>query len=87
MTGRSSRPCVEFDGAGIELVGLEFRVSKGRLTRGERTDRDVVSVRIPEQELLCLSVWIHMRLLLVPSDESERSLQSYLKIAEADEQK
>ena len=35
--------------------------------RGERTGRNVISVRIPERELLAVSVRIHVWLLFEPS--------------------
>jgi hypothetical protein len=38
------------------------------LGRSERTDGDVISVRISERELHSSSVWIHMWLFFQPAD-------------------
>src|ERR671910_255592 len=56
------------------------------LRRRELTDCDVVSVRIPEGELPCLSVGVHVRLLFKPSDESACPLQCHVEIIDAEEQ-
>jgi hypothetical protein len=54
--------------------------------RRERTDRNVISVRISERELLGLSVRIHVWLLFEPSDERACSLKRQVKIIDAEEQ-
>jgi len=43
--------------------------------RRERTDRNVISVQVSEQELLSLCVRIHLWLLFEPSDEAARPLK------------
>src|SRR5919109_793927 len=54
--------------------------------RRERTDCDVVSVRIPEREFLCLSVRVQMRLLFEPGDENACPLQCHVEIIHAEKQ-
>src|SRR2546429_6353453 len=54
--------------------------------RRERTDRNVISVRISERELLGLSVRIHVWLLFEPSDESARPLKRQVEIIDTEEQ-
>src|SRR5262249_40210964 len=54
--------------------------------RSERTNRDVVSVRIPQRELLCSSIRVHVGLLFEPGDESACSLQCHIEIVDAEEQ-
>src|SRR5437773_11923656 len=54
--------------------------------RIERTDRNVISVRIPERELLGLSVRIHVWLLFEPSDERARPLKRQVEIIDTEEQ-
>ena len=49
-------------------------------------DRHVVPVRIPERELPCLSVRVHVGLLFEPGDESAGSLQCNVEIVDAEEQ-
>src|SRR5678815_357133 len=49
-------------------------------------DRHVVSVRIPERELPCLSVRVHVGFLFEPSDESACSLRCNVEIVDAEEQ-
>jgi hypothetical protein len=56
------------------------------LGRRERTDRHIVSVRIPEGELPCSSVRVHVRLLFEPVDESACPLQGHLVVVYAEEQ-
>src|SRR5262245_11910435 len=52
----------------------------------ERTDGDVVSVRISERKLRGSSVGIHVRLFFQPTDESARPWQSYVKVVDPEEQ-
>src|ERR1035438_1462872 len=54
--------------------------------RRERTDRNVISVRISERELLCLSVRIHVWLLFEPSDERACPLKRQVEIIDTEEQ-
>src|SRR5258707_2472997 len=54
--------------------------------RRERTDRNVISVRISERELLGLSVRIHVRLLFEPSDERTCPLKRQVEIIDTDKQ-
>src|ERR1700757_941878 len=53
----------------------------------QRTNRHVVSVRIPERELHSSSVRVHVGLLFESSDESACSLQCHVEIVHAKEQK
>jgi hypothetical protein len=73
--------CAIFAGAAIYINFVEHpvrmllrllgrRLVAPQLERRERTNRDVVSVRIPERELLCSSTRVHVRLLFEPDDES-----------------
>ena len=52
----------------------------------ERTDRNVISVRISERELLGLSVRIHVWLLFEPSDERACPLKRQVEIIDTEEQ-
>jgi hypothetical protein len=52
----------------------------------ERIDRNVISVRISERELLGLSVRIHMWLLFEPSDERACPLKRQVEIIDTEEQ-
>src|SRR6202171_5525091 len=54
--------------------------------RRERTDRNVISVRISERELLGLSVRIHVWLLFEPSDERACPLKRQVEIIDTEEQ-
>src|SRR4051794_290153 len=54
--------------------------------RSERTDRNVISVRISERELLSLSVRIHVWLLFEPSDERPCPLKRQVEIIDTEEQ-
>ena len=54
--------------------------------RRERTDRNVISVRISERELLGLSVRIHVWFLFEPSDERARPLKRQVEIIDTEEQ-
>ena len=72
------RTCVFCKGA-----GSDFRVPS---RRRERADRNVISVRISERELLGLRVRIHVRLLFEPRDESACPLQRQVEIIDTEEQ-
>src|ERR1700680_4559848 len=54
--------------------------------RRERTDRNVISVRISERELLGLSVRINVWLLFEPSDERACPLKRQFEIIDTEEQ-
>ena len=54
--------------------------------RRERTDRNVISVRISERELLGLSVRIHVWPLFEPSDERSCPLKREVEIIDKEEQ-
>ena len=54
--------------------------------RKERTDRNAISVRISERELLGLSVRIHVRLLFEPGDERACPLKRQVEIIDTEEQ-
>src|SRR5216683_5825194 len=54
--------------------------------RRERTDRNVISVRISERELLGLSARIHVWLLFEPSDERACPLKRQVEIIDTEEQ-
>jgi len=54
--------------------------------RRQRTDRNVISVRISERELLGLSVRIHVWLLFEPSDERASPLKRQVEIIDTEEQ-
>jgi hypothetical protein len=56
------------------------------LVCSERTNRDVISVRISERELLCSSVRIEMRFLFEPIGERACPLKRELEIIDAEEQ-
>src|SRR5216684_3928273 len=64
---------------GRRLVALQ-------LERRERTNRDVVSIRIPERELLCSSIRVRVRLLFEPGDERACPFQCHIEIVDAEEQ-
>src|SRR5213080_555271 len=51
--------------------------------RIERTDADVISVRISERKLHSSSVWIHF---FQPADERARRWQRHLKVVDPEEQ-
>ncbi len=53
--------------------------------RRERTDRNVISVRISERELLGLSVRIHVWLLFEPADERACPLKRQVGLNELDD--
>jgi DNA-directed RNA polymerase subunit N (RpoN/RPB10) len=56
------------------------------LGRVERTDGDVVPVRISERKLLGSSAGIYVWLFFQPADESARPWQSYVKVVDQEEQ-
>ena len=66
--------------SGGKPVGHE---GSGRI---ERTDGDVVPVRISERKFHGSSVGIHMRLFFQPADESARPWQSYVEVVDPEEQ-
>src|SRR5438105_11836316 len=68
----------------MRLLGRRFVAPQ--LERRERTNRDVVSVRIPERELLCSSVRVRVRLLFEPGDERAGPLQCHIEIVDTEEQ-
>ena len=57
-----------------------------KLERRERANGDVVSVRIPERELLCSSIRIRVWLLFEPVDESACPFQGHIEIVDAEKQ-
>ena len=63
------------DHQGLEGLGMR-----------ERTDRHVVSVRIPEGELLCVGVRVHVGLLFEPVDERASALKGSLVVVDAEKQ-
>ena len=62
------------------------RLVAAQLERRERTNHNVVSVRIPERELFCSSIRVRMRLLFEPGDERACPFQCQIKIVDAEEQ-
>ena len=54
--------------------------------RRERTDRNAISVRISERELLSLSIRIYVWLLFEPSDERACPLKRQVEIIYPEEQ-
>jgi hypothetical protein len=56
------------------------------LSRIERTDGDVIAVRISERKFRSSSVGIHMGLFCQPADEGARPWQSHVKIVDPEEQ-
>src|SRR5579863_4715295 len=54
--------------------------------RGERADRHVISVGVPERELLGLSVRIYVWLLFQASDERACPLKRLVEIVDTEEQ-
>jgi hypothetical protein len=65
---------------------LGRRLVAPQLEQRERTNGDVVSVRIPERELLRSSIWVRVRLLFEPGDERARPFQRHIEIVDAEEQ-
>src|SRR6266480_2359666 len=72
---------VSSDTAPPEPVG-----SMKGLGRIERTDGDVISVRISERKLRSSSAGIHMWLFFQPADERARPWQSRVKVVDPEEQ-
>src|SRR4030081_1415514 len=68
----------------MRLLGR--RLVATQLERRERTNHDVVSVRIPERELLCSSSRVRVRLLFEPGDERTCPFQCHIEIVDAEEQ-
>ena len=64
---------------------LTFGSMEG-LGRVERTDGDVVPVRISKRKLRSSSVAIHVWLFFQPADKSARPWQSYVKVVDPEEQ-
>jgi hypothetical protein len=62
-----------------------FRLMEG-LSRIERTDGDVISVRISERKLRSSSAGIHMWLFFQPADERARPWPGYVKVVDPEEQ-
>ncbi|MDT4965670.1 MAG: hypothetical protein QOJ64_407 [Acidobacteriota bacterium] len=62
------------------------RLVAPQLERRERTNRDVVSVRIPERKLLCSSIRVRVRLIFEPDDERACPFQCDIEIVDAEEQ-
>src|SRR5437588_237385 len=56
------------------------------LGRIERTDGDVISVRIAERKLRSSGAGIYMRLFFEPADERARPWQSYVEVVDPEEQ-
>jgi DNA-directed RNA polymerase subunit N (RpoN/RPB10) len=56
------------------------------LGRIERTDGDVISVRISERKLRSSSAGIHMWLFFQKADERPRPWQGYVKVVDPEEQ-
>src|SRR5437867_13283567 len=65
---------------------ISVRLVAPQLEQRERTNRDIVSVRIPERELLCSSIRVRVRLLFEPGDESACPFQGHIEIVDAKEQ-
>src|ERR1700723_3722177 len=66
--------------------GPMARLDLALLARRERTDRDVISVRISERELIGLSVRIHVWLLFEASDKRSCPLKRHVEIIDTEEQ-
>ena len=62
------------------------RLVAPQLERRERTNHDVVSVPVPERELLCSGVRVRVRLLLEPGDERACPFECHIEIVDAKEQ-
>src|SRR5712664_910025 len=68
----------------MRLLGR--RLVAPQLERRECTNHNVVSVRIPERELLCSSIRVRVRLLFEPGDERACPFQCHIEIVDAEEQ-
>jgi hypothetical protein len=65
---------------------LSRRLMSASSKLGERTDGDVVAVRIPEREFLGSRIRVRVRLLLEPGYESACAFQGPIEIVDAKEQ-
>src|SRR5437016_13957784 len=77
-------PSVIYPRCGMRLLGRRLVIHQ--LKRRERTNRDVVSVRIPERELLCSSIRVRVRLLFEPGDERACPFKGHIEIVDAEKQ-
>src|SRR5438132_8227744 len=68
------------------MRSLGRRLVAAQLERRERTNRAVVSVRIPERELLCSSIRVRVRLLFEPGNERACPFQCHIEIVDTKEQ-
>jgi len=72
-----------------EIAGQQPRPARGSSAlsdRGERTDRNVIPVRISERELLRLSVRIYVWLLVEPADHRACALKRHVEIIDTEEE-
>jgi hypothetical protein len=76
---RTSLPRLADSAARLRRLQALGRPSSRGPWRRERTDCDVVSVRIPKGELRCLSVRVHVRLLLEPGTSARALLSAISK--------
>ena len=65
---------------------LRQRLVAPQLERRERTNHDVVSVPVPERELLGSSSRVRVRLLFETGDERACPLQCHIEIVDTEEQ-
>src|ERR1700731_922119 len=70
----------------VTTAWLGRRHVAAQLEQRELTNRDVVSVRIPERELQRPSVRVHVGLLFEPADERACPLERPVEIVDAEEQ-
>jgi hypothetical protein len=68
----------------MRLLGR--RLVAPQLERRERTNHDVVSIPVPERELLCSSSRVRVRLLFESGDERACPFQRHIEIVDAEEQ-
>src|SRR5713226_8615977 len=68
----------------MRLLGQ--RLVAPQLERRERTNHNVVSVRIPERELFCSRIRVRVRLLFEPGNERACPFQCHIEIIDAEEQ-
>src|SRR5713226_1812974 len=68
----------------MRLLGQ--RLVAPQLERRERTNHNVVSVRIPERELFCSRIRVRVRLLFEPGNERACPFQCHIEIVDAEEQ-
>jgi hypothetical protein len=74
---------------GIDILSMPSNLTplgRNELGRRERTDHDVVPIRISERELHSSSVRVHLRLLLEPSDKSTCPCQRHVEIIDPEKQ-